>query len=118
MGGGVFRIFRLGLVTLYALATLVAVLVAPAHMAQVHGGSVMDGAAICAAQQGKAGKTEFSSLCCDSCNLAASAGLEPPPVATLLLRHEIRTRLTFAQRLGLTADARPDDLRSRAPPAA
>lgn len=106
--------------TLYALATLFAVLIAPPHAEHDHGAFLERpsiSGAICLGQQDKAGKTGPASVCCDMCNLAASGGLEPPPVATLLVRHEIATRMKFEQRLGLAADARPDDLRSRAPPA-
>jgi hypothetical protein len=121
MGGGVFRLLRLAFVTLYALTTLVAVLMLPAHAADCVGAAAPTGAsittAVCAGQQGKAGRSNLASVCCDVCDSSVSTGLEPPSVATFLIRHEFSTRLNFAQRLGRVADATPDDLRSRAPPA-
>lgn len=106
--------------TLYALTTLVAVLMLPAHAADRMGAAAPGAsitAPVCAGQQDKDGKANLASICCDICNASVSAGLEPPSAATFLIRHEFSTRLNFAQRLGRIADATPDDLRSRAPPA-
>ncbi|PPD44057.1 MAG: hypothetical protein CTY15_08335 [Methylocystis sp.] len=121
MGGGFLKSLRLGVVALYALATIVVALVVSAHGAHRHGASAAAAHAtvnvpICAGQNDEDGKSG-AAVCCDICEAGVSAGLEPAPTTYFLFRHEIATRLNFAQRLGHVADARPDNLRSRAPPA-
>jgi hypothetical protein len=113
------RCLRLGFAALYALTALIAVALTDAHHS--HGDRAAAATAvsfvskICGGNHANSSETEAD--CCDLCIAATTAVLEPPPTATFLIRREIATRLHFAQQLGRVADAAPDDLRSRAPPA-
>jgi hypothetical protein len=105
----------LGGVALYALSTLFAAALTPAHGERSGIMAQASSAQLCAA--GHADKSRTADDCCDICVVSAAAGLEPPPSAHFVIRPEIATRLNFALRLGRVADATPDNLRSRAPPA-
>lgn len=115
---------RLVAAALYALSLLVV-----AHGVSAHGdgGATMHAAVsgqalidmVCHADVNGSGAPDGGShLCCDACVASHVAGFLPAPIRALDHRIEFAVRLDFARRLGRDADARPDDLRSRAPPAA
>ena len=107
---------RLGLTTLYAFATLMSIMLLASHAPHDAHSPVSAHARLCS-DPGPTGDPAKIELCCDVCQLSGTSGLEPVEQASFLFRHEISTRLIFAQRLNRVADATPDDLRSRAPPA-
>lgn len=116
MRGGGSRWARIGFVTLYAFATLMAAFLVSAHAAHRHAGH--GAAAItCNGDDGDKGQTHNAAACCDACPLTDIGGAAPGAESSFIFRHEIKTRLNFALRLGQTADGTPDNLRSRAPPA-
>jgi hypothetical protein len=127
MKRGGFNLVRIGFATLYALATLVTALVVSAHAG--HGGhspaelshrpfvATSIQAPICGKHDGGDGKSRIAASCCDACQANGPAGLETAFFSSFFFRHEFSTRLHFECRLGRVADATPDNLRSRAPPA-
>jgi hypothetical protein len=117
MRGGGSRWARIGFVTLYALATLMAAFLVSAHAAHRHAGHGVAAAMTCNSDDGGDGQSQSAAACCDACPLTDIGGAAPDGEGSFLFRHEIKTRLNFALRLGQTADGTPDNLRSRAPPA-
>lgn len=120
MNGGVHWRFRLAFAALYALATLLVapVVASSGHAASSQGIEIADsGAPLCARQASPDDERNNSSPCCDACQITHGADLPAPSSAAAVIRREIATRLCFLQQFGRVADAAPDDLRSRAPPA-
>jgi hypothetical protein len=127
MKRGGFNFLRMSFATLYALATLVTALVVSTHAGHngrspaelSHPASVATSiqAPICGKHDGGDGKSRIAASCCDACQANGPAGLEAASFSSFFFRHEISTRLHFQCRLGRVADATPDNLRSRAPPA-
>jgi hypothetical protein len=122
MRGGLFKSFRLALIACYAVATLVAAVLAQAHHAhdaQADGVSAAaPSVALCRGGDGTKDRSGTAAACCAACPLGETGFVAPTAPASFSLRREITTRLAFARRLGHVADATPDNLRSRAPPAA
>jgi hypothetical protein len=118
---GVFKFVRLGLVAVYALSTLVAVLLGAAHQSPErgveHSASAALAHALCLGGEETNDASKRAGACCGACQLSDAVGLAAISTASFLMRHEASTRRGFARRLGHVTDDTPDDLRSRAPPA-
>ncbi len=127
MSGGKKNRARIFIAALYALTMMFVSFSASSHMNHVVASS-LDARAdavesaklpiICSSSDfhDEGGSESDSMSCCDACTLTSASGLNVVASSHLIYALEISARFEFASRFGRGIDARPDDLRSRAPP--
>lgn len=127
MSGGQKKWARISIAALYALTMMFVALTASSHLSSPGASSLderistaagVSPSVICAGfdRNDGDGSAPDSMSCCDACTLTSAPGLNVVAATHLVYVLEISTRFDFFARLGRAADARPDDLRSRAPP--